>query len=219
MCMKKVINLYKLSPHTVLTSTFNFASIICYCCWCCYWHHLVLWFCLLNLFIFHRAARNLLEDFVGIYLDGNSSFLQETVDKKCLQFEVNISFMLSICKHEICTFIMWKAICVGFIYIYKLYIYIYNFIFLFIYLFSVHITMGTNSTCITANSHLMLCKTGGWLALHHSIAVLCDANFNSVLYVIWDYSYYYLLSIIHPILLANTVHNDNSSITEVFSLS
>lgn len=105
-----------------LTSTFNFASIICYCCWCCYWHHLVLWFCLLNLFIFHRAARNLLEDFVGIYLDGNSSFLQETVDKKCLQFEVNISFMLSICKHEICTFIMWKAICVGYIYIYKLYI-------------------------------------------------------------------------------------------------
>ncbi|RMX48437.1 hypothetical protein pdam_00020451, partial [Pocillopora damicornis] len=34
-----------------------------------------------------EAARNLLEDFVGIYLDGNSSFLQETVDKKCLQFE------------------------------------------------------------------------------------------------------------------------------------
>ena len=56
----------------------------------------------------------------------------------------------------------------------------------------------------------MLCKTGGWLALHHSIAVLCNANFNSVLYVIWA-------SIIHLILLANTVHNDNSSITEVFS--
>ena len=91
-----------------------------------------------------------------------------------------------------------------------MYIYIYYYI--FIYLFSVHITMGTNSTCITANSHLMLCKTGGWLALHHSIAVLCNANFNSVLYVIWA-------SIIHPILLANTVHNDNSSITEVFSLS
>ena len=72
--------------------------------------------------------------------------------------------------------------------------------------------MGTNSTCITANSHLMLCKTGGWLALHHSIAVLCNANFNSVLYVIWA-------RIIHPILLANTVDNDNSSITEVFSLS
>ena len=93
-----------------------------------------------------------------------------------------------------------------------MYIYIYIKFHLFIYLFSVHITMGTNSTCITANSHLMLCKTGGWLALHHSIAVLCNANFNSVLYVIWA-------SIIHPILLANTVHNDNSSITEVFSLS
>ena len=72
--------------------------------------------------------------------------------------------------------------------------------------------MGTNSTCITANSHLMLCKTGGWLALHHSIAVLCNANFNSVLYVIWA-------SIIHLILPAKTVHNDNSSTTEVFSLS
>lgn len=34
-----------------------------------------------------EAARNLLEDFVGIYLDGHSSFLQATVDKKCLQFE------------------------------------------------------------------------------------------------------------------------------------
>ena len=139
MCMKKVIYTnFSLTQRGSIEliyivwyfSIFSFFSR--YWCWCCHWHHLVLCFCLLNLFIFHRAARNLLEDFVGIYLDGNSSFLQETVDKKCLQFEVNISFMLSICKHEICSFIMWTAICLGYIYIY---LYILNFLFI---IFSPH---------------------------------------------------------------------------------
>lgn len=126
-------NLYKLFPHTeglnradlycLVLSIFSFFSR--YWCWCCHWHHLVLCFCLLNLFIFHRAARYLLEDFVGIYLAGNSSFLQETVDKNCLQFEVNIWFMLSICKHEICSFIMWTAICLGYIF-FKFFIYYFQ---------------------------------------------------------------------------------------------
>ena len=127
MCMKKVIYLYKLFPHT---EGLNRADLDCLVLSILPLSFVIVVYVVIDiiLFCFHRAARNLLEDFVGIYLDGNSSFLQETVDKKCLQFEVNISFMLSICKHEICTLIMWKAICVGYIYIYKLYIYIYIYI-------------------------------------------------------------------------------------------
>lgn len=119
-----------------------FLAFIYYSRWC-YLHYIVLCFCLINLFIFHRAAHNLLEDFVGIYLDGKSSFLHATVDKEFSPLEVNVWFILSICKREICTVI----ICLYFINL--------------LVVFSVHITMGTNSTCVPVNSHLMLCKTEG----------------------------------------------------------
>ena len=38
---------------------------------------------------FYRVAHNLLEDFVAIYLDGKSPYLEATVDRTFLPFEVN----------------------------------------------------------------------------------------------------------------------------------